>query len=194
MGERAKRQVRGDIQDYLPVLVPNALKVIEGKQGAARKGGNEMDREGSIRTVEGFKAVGIPCVGLHQFGDSIPAATKQLVDLLDRLPNRVNAHRHYGISPSVPAQSDPETLTYYIAVEVSDFTNVPEGVARIHVPTQKCAVVRKERDNTVGDIYADLACYFESARLRKVVGEDSGAYELEVFDESLETYYRRASG
>lgn len=181
-------------ESYRPHKLPQALKLIHGKRFDKESGEQSVPTEGTVATLAGFKAAGIRCVGLHQFGERIPEALEQLLGKLGQIPNRIYPEIHYGLAPCTYAQENPDTHTYFIAVEVSSFDDLPEGVEPITVSDQACAIVRKKERDQVGDIYGIVFGYMEENDLRRVMDEDEVRYQVEVFYESLETYGLRMTG
>jgi len=181
-------------ESYRPNKLPQALKLIHEKRFDTESSEQSVPTEGTVATMAGFKAAGIRCVGLQRFGERIPEAVGQLLGKLGQIPNRIHPELHYGLAPCTRAQENQDTHTYFIAVRVSSFDNLPEGVEPITVSDQACAIVRKKERDQVGDIYGIVFGYMEENDLRRVVDEDEVRYQVEVFYESLETYGLRMTG
>jgi predicted transcriptional regulator YdeE len=170
------------------------MKILQGKafQQSEEKASSI---NGSIQTLKEMKMVGIKCVGHMHFGESIPAATNQLMEQLDRIPNRVNPDKHFGIASSSQCQNNDDTHTYYVAIEVSDFQGIPEDLICIEIPETKYAVMKKEFGKHAGDLYGDSWEYLDAEQFRKIeANEPPMAFQLEIFYESLENYRTRMAG
>lgn len=142
--------------------------------------------------LEGFKAVGIKNVGLHQFGSLIPESALELYKQLEQIPTRIKPERHYGLAPCSPAQDQPESHTYYIAVEVSSFEGVPEHLEKITVPSQTCIKISKGLDRMVGDVFKEAAELSQDPSIQKRIHQN--AFQVSIFHESLENYNDRLRG
>jgi predicted enzyme related to lactoylglutathione lyase/predicted transcriptional regulator YdeE len=185
---------RIDTEGHRPKRMPQALKVIQARSFLQSEG-IAVPTIGSIQTLRGMKMVGVKCVGLMHFEVLIPAATYQLIEQLDQIPNRVHPEMHFGIAPCSQSQNDDDTHTYYVAVEVSDFQGVPENLVHIEIPETKYAVVKKDLGKHVGDLYSDSWEYLDTQKLKKMqTHEPPMAFQLEVFHESLEDYRDRIVG
>jgi predicted transcriptional regulator YdeE len=193
MGQNANLKITGE-EGYRPKRIPQALKIIQGRLFPQSEG-KAVPANGSILTLREMKMVGVKCVGLMHFGELIPAATYQLMEQLDRIPNRVHPEMHFGIAPCSQSQDDDETHTYYVAIEVSDFQGVPEDLVCIEIPETIYAVVKKELGNHVGDLYRDSWEYLDAQQLQKMqTNEPTMTVQLEIFHESLENYWTRVIG
>ncbi|WP_199616005.1 GyrI-like domain-containing protein [Paenibacillus alkalitolerans] len=182
-----------EVEGYRPYSVPQALKVIQGSFFPI-KGESAMNAQGSVQTVKDLKLAAVKCVGLTNFGQLIPDAIERLVGQLEQIPNRVHPEIHFGVAPCSKSQDEQETHTYYIAVEVDDFTGVPEQFDCIEVPANKYAVVRKEIGG-VGDVYGIVREYMNGQQLRKADNDQEPlAYQLEIFYETIEAYHERVTG
>lgn len=143
----------------------------------------------SVVTKNELKVVAKKCVGLQNIveGTTIKVNADELASLAGRIPSWTNKDVHYGIALASQFRNEyePEKHVYYIGIEVDNFDDVPNDLECITIPSGKYALIHKDIENNVGDIYSIWA---QDWTLHE------NGFTFEHFYESIQAYSDRVNG
>jgi len=140
-----------------------------------------------VEQKDEVKIIAKKCVGLKNIfeGSFVKDTSQELAKISEEIPSWINRRVHYGIAPVSKLQDNPETHSYLIGIEVSDFTQVPDGYECLTIPSGKYAVIHKSPTINPGDVYGVWN--------KEWIKSDEG-YTYEYFYESIEDYSKRTNG
>lgn len=135
--------------------------------------------QGRILTKDSFQVVGIGWTGPYTLSREIPKLWEQFVKRIHEIPHQVKPG-----SFVCPCHDRVTDFTCYIAVEVSEAENVPDGMLALTVPTQRYAVfTHRGSIRNVPATYQRAWKWIEKMGYRK----DHSTLGLEVYDHRYTT-------
>jgi predicted transcriptional regulator YdeE len=130
-----------------------------------------------IKSIGELKLVGfrVLCPG-NQYVVEIPKASLQLSARLAEIKNVVNPGVQYGAFV-VENESENED-GYWVCVEVKEYTDIPEDMVSLTIPSQMYAVARYEGPNhKIRDSYTELHNWIEANEFKRLTDK----WHLEIF-------------
>jgi predicted transcriptional regulator YdeE len=131
----------------------------------------------AIKSLGELKLVGfrVLCPG-NQYVDEIPKASVQLSARLTEIKNVVNPALQYGAFV-VENESENED-GYWVCVEVKDYSDIPQDMEFLMIPSQDYAVARYEGSNhKISDAYSELHNWIKAKDYKRLTDK----WHLEIF-------------
>jgi predicted transcriptional regulator YdeE len=137
----------------------------------------------ALVSLDELRLVALKVVGrLSELSHRVPLAWLDLIERLDRIPQRIDAHLFYGAFLEADHQSGGAdgTYSYWVGVAVGDFEEVPAGMTTLTIPAQRYAMAAVQ-----GGVEQIDATYLGMGRRLEEQGRrtDPGAYGFERYDD-----------
>ncbi len=109
--------------------------------------------EPEIREISEFKIVGLQCqTEMGKTMEDLPKLWDEYMRRMGEIKNRIDEKVGYGVS--TPHDPESKKFTYLAGVEVSDDSNVPEGMTSIAIRSGKYVVfIHKGPVAKIGETY-----------------------------------------
>lgn len=131
-----------------------------------------------VTELDEMKLIGlrVVCPG-DQYVVEIPNASLRLIERLEEIHHLITPIRSVGAY--VVGDYSEEEDGYWVCVEVSEHTRIPEGMVALTVPPQEYAVIRHVGPNTgIWQTYEVLHKWME----KQGYGRNLRAWHLEISD------------